>query len=274
MLVLLVIVYFVLVCTVCAWLMLANLRTRVLASPAWAAAQLRGLVPRKASPSNGLLHWRTVLWCTLALLATPTLGVWWLGQNRMLDPFDDTRTSKDASVVQSLLQGEQLVPPEPLPPEVFATSEVQSVRPELIHADRRWSRLDNDFTQRLLLVYKIMREEHGYDMVLLEGYRSPERQNELAKMGTHITSAAAWQSYHQYGLAGDSAFIRAGKITISERDPWAMQGYILFGRVAQRAGLVWGGNWKNADLGHVELRHCMANSKRTAAAALPICTQQ
>jgi peptidoglycan LD-endopeptidase CwlK len=257
MLALLVIFYFALVCAAGAWLVLPPLRSRVLHSPKWAIAQWRRLshcTLRTPQSSHGLLRYRTLVWCTLVLLTVPILTVWWLGQNRTLDPFDDSHASFENSVVQSLLQGEQLVPPAPLPPEIFTTAEVQSVRPELIHADRRWAKLRPDFQQRLLLAYKIMREEHGYEMVLLEGYRSPERQNELAKMGASVTSAAAWQSYHQYGLAGDSAFIRAGKITISERDPWAMQGYRLFGRVAQRVGLTWGGNWKNADLGHVELR--------------------
>jgi peptidoglycan LD-endopeptidase CwlK len=90
--------------------------------------------------------------------------------------------------------------------------------------------------------------------VLLEGYRSPERQNELAQMGSNVTRTGAWQSYHQYGLAADSAFMRGGKIVISERDPWAMEGYVLYGQVAKRVGLTWGGHWQNADLGHIELR--------------------
>ena len=63
------------------------------------------------------------------------------------------------------------------------------------------------------------------------------------------------QSYHQYGLAADSAFYRNGKLVISEKDPWAMRGYQLYGKTAQEVGLVWGGSWKSIkDLGHVELR--------------------
>ena len=132
------------------------------------------------------------------------------------------------------------------------------IRPQLATADRRWNGLDAEFQQRLLLVYKIMREEHGYDMVLLEGYRSPERQTMLAAMGSNVTNAGAWQSYHQYGLAADSAFMRNGKLVITERDPWAMKGYELYGQVSIRIGLTWGGHWKNMDFGHVEWRR---NSK-------------
>lgn len=122
------------------------------------------------------------------------------------------------------------------------------------NADRNWNKMNSEFVQRMLTVYKVMSEQYGYDMVLLEGYRSPGRQAKLLKQGTHVTKAGSYKSYHQFGLAGDSAFIRNGKIVISEKDPWAMQGYKLYGKVAKSAGLVWGGDWRMMDLGHVELR--------------------
>ena len=59
----------------------------------------------------------------------------------------------------------------------------------------------------------------GFPMVLLEGYRSPERQDSLAGQATLVTKAKGGQSKHQYGLAVDLAPIRAGKVVISERDP-------------------------------------------------------
>jgi peptidoglycan L-alanyl-D-glutamate endopeptidase CwlK len=165
-------------------------------------------------------------------------------------------------VVLSLLQGEQLVPPAPLPPDVFTTREVELVRPALGSASRNWDRLDADFRQRLLVVFQIMRQ-YGYEMALLEGYRSPERQDYLASLGPHVTSAAAFQSYHQFGLAADSAFFLNGRIIIDERDPWAMKGYKLYGEAAEAAGLTWGGRWKMMDFGHVELRRpgTLAHSK-------------
>lgn len=122
------------------------------------------------------------------------------------------------------------------------------------NADRNWNKMNSEFVQRMLTVYKVMSEQYGYDMVLLEGYRSPGRQAKLLKQGSHVTKAGSYKSYHQFGLAGDSAFIRNGKIVISEKDPWAMQGYKLYGKVAKSAGLVWGGDWRMMDLGHVELR--------------------
>lgn len=153
-----------------------------------------------------------------------------------------------------LLQGEQLIPPSPLPPEVFTTREVEMVRPDVAVASRNWQLLDQDFTQRLLVVFRLMKERHGYEMVLIEGYRSPERQARLYEQGAHVTQVGANMSYHQHGLAADSAFFRDGKVVISERDPWAMRGYQLYGEIAAQVGLTWGGNWKMQDYGHVELR--------------------
>src|SRR4051812_12890526 len=124
----------------------------------------------------------------------------------------------------------------------------------LVSASRNWTLMDQEYTQRLLLVFKIMKEQHGYDMAILEGYRSPERQNMLAGLGSSVTNAAAFQSWHQYGLAADCAFLRDGKLVISEKDPWAMRGYELYGQVAESVGLTWGGRWKMMDFGHTELR--------------------
>jgi hypothetical protein len=45
-----------------------------------------------------------------------------------------------------------------------------------------------------------------------------------------VTNAKAFQSYHQFGLAADCAFLRDGKLVISEKDPWAMRGYQFYGR--------------------------------------------
>lgn len=269
--------YFVLACVLAALLLLPAFREQ-LAQHIWRAgrrlAGVRQSAQRSASHNarQGLAqaghaavggkrwmqrHWMVVT-AAVAVLTLPPLLVFLLRGWHTLDAFDDTSTAQADSVVAALLQGEQLVPPPPLPPEIFTTAEVEQIRPQLASADRRWDLLDADFRQRLLLAYRLMRDEHGYEMALLEGYRSPERQNQLASLGTHVTNAVAWQSYHQHGLAADSAFMRAGKLVISERDPWAAKGYELYGEVAQRVGLTWGGRWQNADLGHVELRKPVA----------------
>lgn len=186
------------------------------------------------------------------LLLMPALLVFFLARGYRLEAYDDFPVPEDR-VVAALLRGEQLIPPPPLPPELFLTKEVEIARQELGSASREWMKLDDDFRQRLLTAYQLM-AKHGYQMVLLEGYRSPERQAMLARLGSNVTNAGPYQSYHQYGLAADSAFLRDGKIVISEKDPWAMEGYRLFGEYAESTGLVWGGRWKMMDFGHVELR--------------------
>jgi len=187
------------------------------------------------------------------LVTVPVLLALLLGGQQVSSGYGDDGRAINAQVAQ-LLQGEQLAAPAPLPPLVFSTAEVVQVRPMLDSANRNWQLLDPAFAQRLLLVFKIMKERHHYDMAILEGYRSPERQNQLAAAGPSVTNAKAFQSYHQFGLAADCAFLRDGKLVISEKDPWAMRGYQLYGEAAEAAGLHWGGRWTMMDFGHTELR--------------------
>lgn len=189
---------------------------------------------------------------TCAIITMPLVITWHLKPHNILRGYDDQPQMSDPVII-ALLQGEQLMPPPPLPPEIFVTQEVTAIRQGLAGASREWMVLDDDFRQRLLTVFHLM-AKRGYTMVLIEGYRSPERQAFLASLGAHVTNAGAFQSFHQYGLAADCAFIRNGKLVISERDAWAMEGYRHYGELAESVGLVWGGRWKLMDFGHVELR--------------------
>lgn len=197
----------------------------------------------------------------VALLTGPPMGIMMFSSGNYSGGFRDDNSQINLQIA-SLLKGEQLAPPAPLPPEVFIAADALMLRnqlsqytvPLLASASRNWQLLDPEYAQRLLLVFKIMREQHGYEMAILEGYRSPERQDLLSKLGVHVTSAKAFQSYHQYGLAADCAFLLNGKLVISEKDPWAMKGYTLYGEVAESLGFTWGGRWKMMDFGHVEWR--------------------
>lgn len=211
----------------------------------------RATVSTSARLRDTLLRHRLSLILSLAILAAPPLIALSLRGAHKIFTFADT-TDLSYSHMDALLHGEQLVPPPAPPPEVFTTREVEQIRPQIRDASRDWDLLDADFRTRLLLVYKLMNQRYGYQMVLLEGYRSPERQAKLAASGGHVTQAGANRSYHQYGLAADNAFLRDGKIVISQNDPWAMQGYELYGKTAAEVGLVWGGNWSFRDYGHVE----------------------
>jgi peptidoglycan L-alanyl-D-glutamate endopeptidase CwlK len=187
------------------------------------------------------------------LVLVPVLVALVIGKRSALPAYQPVEAMPDAQIA-ALLKGEQLAPPTALPPLAFSTQEVELVRPMLASASRNWGLLHPDFSQRLLLIFKIMKEKHGYDMAILEGYRSPARQDLLASMGGQVTNARAFQSWHQYGLAADCAFLREGKLVISEKDPWAMRGYQLYGELAESLGMTWGGRWKMMDFGHAELR--------------------
>lgn len=204
-----------------------------------------------------------LLWrLALLLIVVPCLSVLLFSQQNIFDGYDSGSRVSNVQVSERLNR-EPLVPPEPPvpPPLVFSTLEVARIRPLLGPASRNWQMLNHDFRQRLLLVFQIMKETHGYDMALLEGYRSPERQNLLAAAGPGVTNAKAFQSYHQFGLAADCAFFRDGKLLISERDPWILRGYRLYGEVAESVGLSWGGRWTRKDFGHAELRVLGRRSK-------------
>lgn len=191
----------------------------------------------------------------LLILMLPVVTILLLRRDVALEGFDANQRQRSSVLIEELLRGERLIPPPAPPMEVFLAPEVEAAVPMVATADRKWSQLDPEFTQRMLAVFQVMKVEYGYEMVLIEGYRSPQRQNQLAAKGSHVTLATAGRSWHQYGLAADCAFLRNGKIVISERDPWAMRGYQLYGQVAKQAGMVWGGDWKSIkDLMHVELR--------------------
>jgi peptidoglycan L-alanyl-D-glutamate endopeptidase CwlK len=186
------------------------------------------------------------------IVVVPSVIAILVGGKSRLEGFASSTYEVNLQIAE-LLKGEQLVAPSALPPAFFSTKEILIERPMLVSASRNWDLLNSNYRQRLLMVFKIMKEKYGYEMAIIEGYRSPERQNMLAELGPQVTNAKAFQSYHQYGLAADCAFIRDGKLVISERDAWAMRGYALYGEVAESVGLSWGGRWKMMDFGHVEM---------------------
>lgn len=215
---------------------------------------------------------RYLLLGTLLLVCVPPLLILHFRQRVALDGFDATELAESNTQIMELLRGERLVPPPALAPEVFIAAEAARVEigaaaiiPEkIVSADRRWDRIDPDLQQRVLAIYKVMHDQYGYQMALVEGYRSPERQAELARAGK-ATRAGAGQSCHQYGLAVDSAPFRDGKLQWDMNDPWTRRGYFLYGRLAQEAGLNWGGSWKSLkDYVHVEMARACRDARRAA----------
>lgn len=186
------------------------------------------------------------LWVPLILVGLTVLAMLRFSGFISLDPLQALEFQRERHI-QSALSPEKLVPPPRLPSAMFTNT----VRLGLETADRDWRHLDPEFMQLALKVFARM-EARGYPMALLEGYRSPERQEMLTALGGHVTRARAFESRHQYGLALDAAPLLNGKLVISERDPWAWQAYQALGEEAERVGLIWGGRWKLRDYGHIE----------------------
>lgn len=272
--------YFLLVVAVLALACLPPLRERATAgvtglwrrgracSSAWRQAGTRQAAQRVESAQDfgqrvarAVRRHGGVLAAAAVVIVGLPLGAVLLRGTFRVDSFDPSASHAVDERVTELLKGEELVPPPALPPEFFMTTEVEEWQPMARSASRQWSLLDETFRQRLLLSFKLVHEQYGYDMVLIEGYRSPQRQATLAALGPSITRAGPFESYHQFGLAADCAFLRDGRIVISEKDPWAMAGYEHYGQVARSLGLVWGGDWRGLrDLGHVELHRPHGNS--------------
>ncbi|MFD0739562.1 M15 family metallopeptidase [Lysobacter koreensis] len=224
---------------------------------------------------RGFSRHRALLVGGALLLVLPPLLVLQLRQKPELESYEATELAVSNPQILELLRGERLVPPPELPPEVFVAAEAvllemgpAAVAPErIVSADRKWDRIDAAFQQRVLAVYQVMREQYGYEMVLVEGYRSPQRQAELARKGRGTTRAGAGQSCHQYGLAVDSAPLRDGKLQWDMQDPWTRRGYFLYGELAQQAGLEWGGAWRSLkDYVHLESKHACRAARRAARA--------
>lgn len=291
--------YFLLATALLAWLCLPAVRQHALPLAGRALSRCRARaghrmarlaraghpgwqLPRRGWRAAGrtlLARRRPVLLALAPLVGLPALALG-LRLAWRVDGFDHTRVRPVDPHIAALLQGEQLVPPPALPPALFAAPELELARPLARHASRQWELLDPDFHRRLLLLFRLMKERHGYELVLLEGYRSPERQAALLALGPSVTRAGAFASQHQHGLAADVAFLRQGRLVISEQDPWAMQGYAHYGALAAALGLSWGGDWPGLrDYGHVELRrpttsalvpwHMPATSFTTTGAEAP-----
>lgn len=147
------------------------------------------------------------------------------------------------------------------PADAFKPSRLDTTRADGLtgprHIDRRMEALEPAFRAKLQQVYDLMRTRHHYEMTLIEGRRTPARQNYLVSLGPHVTLRA--DSAHLKGQAADSAFVREGRVVLDADDAagkaWLAEGYRLFGETANEVGLTWGGHWPHLrDYGHVEMR--------------------
>jgi len=207
--------------------------------------------PRLLGMYQTLMYYlRFQRWLALIIMVVMVSGALTLSlKGRQWLERPSSQETQFTSKAQLALLEEKLVPPPPLPPSIFLGSN----RPALESADRDWDKLQPGFRQALLALMQRLAMQ-GYEFVLLEGYRSPERQDKLAALGGHVTQARAFESRHQFGLAADLAPMRNGALVFNFDDPWGRAAYQSLGEEAKRMGMIWGGNWKLQDYGHIELR--------------------
>ncbi|MCL4501157.1 MAG: peptidoglycan-binding protein [Deltaproteobacteria bacterium] len=84
------------------------------------------------------------------------------------------------------------------------------------------------------------KRDYGLDLVLFESYRSQARQGQLYEAGaTQLRRVGV----HGYGLAGDLVKVVKGQLS------WDGD-YSFLGVLAQKHGLIWGGDWGEPDKPH------------------------
>ncbi len=134
-----------------------------------------------------------------------------------------------------------------------------SLNPES-HINNNPNDLHPEFKFKLVEVINRL-EERGHRFQVLETLRSEARQNALYEQGRNpekpgaiVTSARANESAHQFGLAADLAPIINGAVSLDTSNPATLKAFEALGHEAQAQGLVWGGQWKMLDWGHVEMR--------------------
>lgn len=127
--------------------------------------------------------------------------------------------------------------------------------------DTKFKKLENVHPILVSKVTKVieMARVEGYNVTVTQGLRTFAEQNKLFQQRPKVTNARGGQSYHNYGVAADLAFILDGKLT------WDDKYYKNIGRWANQIGLTWGGNWKFVDFPHLQLLNMPATRYLLAA---------
>ena len=81
------------------------------------------------------------------------------------------------------------------------------------------------------------------------------------QFGPHVTNALPGESWHQFGRAADcyvespdtGRALWRGRTIDGDEFGLAAKLYERFGRLAESAGLTWGGRWAIGDFGHVQM---------------------
>lgn len=119
-----------------------------------------------------------------------------------------------------------------------------------------------DYKLQTVMTYGLMNSPH--DIILIEGKRSLQRQQQLWRQGREIAGKqVTWvdgilkKSKHQSGKAIDFAIWREGKIVWTDEKAFKEVGeHIKKTAKLLKIDITWGGDWKGKkrDLPHVELK--------------------
>lgn len=140
----------------------------------------------------------------------------------------------------------------------FAPKPTPTVEPL---ADGTFPKGDEELTEvhpilaRKVLQVIALAAQEGYTLTVVQGLRTFPEQHKLYLQRPRVTKADAGQSYHNYGVAVDLAFVVNGQIS------WDDKLYKNIGRWASQIGLTWGGTWKFVDNPHVQLLNMPATGR-------------
>lgn len=118
----------------------------------------------------------------------------------------------------------------------------------------QWDGVNPELRHRLEAIQGVMRDE-GFDLRLMEGFRSDARQAQLLASGHGVTQVGPGRSCHNHGFAADMVVFVRNRPSWDLTNPHVREGYARFGALATEAGLRWGGAWVDfQDMPHVEMR--------------------
>lgn len=98
-------------------------------------------------------------------------------------------------------------------------------------------------------------KDHGLDVILVETWRDPTREDDLHAKG--ITKATSATCKHCFTINGEPASKAFDYLLLDENNRIIEDGkddcYSLAGVLAEKLGLIWGGRFHKPDYDHVEI---------------------
>ncbi len=132
--------------------------------------------------------------------------------------------------------------------EICPIDSIEEICPE----DMIFNTLDSLHPALRNKVIQLMIEskKRGIQLVIVETYRTPERQDTYYKKSRRLTRLRGGDSKHQYGVAVDILPVINGVSQYNKPKVWKRVGLI-----GEKLGLRWGGRWRRLyDPAHFELK--------------------